>query len=116
MPPKIKRLEEGLGRRLLDRTPRLVRLSADGGAFLGPARTLVAAHQGAVGSFQIEQRSSTVRASHCGSQPRLSLAACGSGRPFRPALRLQRSAAGSRHRGRSTWGGRSVCRHCRRAT
>jgi DNA-binding transcriptional LysR family regulator len=29
MPPKIKRLEEGLGRRLLDRTSRLVRLSAD---------------------------------------------------------------------------------------
>ena len=27
---KIKRLEDGLGRRLLERTPRLVRLSADG--------------------------------------------------------------------------------------
>jgi DNA-binding transcriptional LysR family regulator len=26
---KIKRLEDGLGRRLLERTPRLVRLSAD---------------------------------------------------------------------------------------
>ena len=31
---KIKRLEVGLGRRLLERTPRLVRLSADGSAFL----------------------------------------------------------------------------------
>ena len=53
---KIKRLEEGLGRRLLERTPRLVRLSADGCAFLGPARSLVMAHQGAIGSFGVEQR------------------------------------------------------------
>ena len=35
---KIKRLEDGLGRRLLERTPRQVRLSADGTAFLEPAR------------------------------------------------------------------------------
>ena len=53
---KIKRLEDTLGRRLLERTPRLVRLSADGNAFLGPARNLVAAHHGAVGSFGLEQR------------------------------------------------------------
>jgi DNA-binding transcriptional LysR family regulator len=53
---KIKRLEEGLGRRLLERTPRLVRLSADGCAFLGPARSLIVAHQGAIGSFGVEQR------------------------------------------------------------
>jgi DNA-binding transcriptional LysR family regulator len=53
---KIKRLEEGLGRRLLDRTPRLVRLSADGSTFLGPARALVAAHQGAIRSFDGAQR------------------------------------------------------------
>src|SRR5215472_9066521 len=38
---KIKRLEHDLGRRLLDRTPRLVRLSADGSTFLGAARDLV---------------------------------------------------------------------------
>jgi len=61
---KIKRLEDGLGRRLLERTPRLVRLSADGNAFLGPARTLVAAHNGAVGSFGIEQRRLIVGISH----------------------------------------------------
>ena len=53
---KIKRLEDGLGRRLLERTPRLVRLSADGSAFLEPARQLVAAHHGAIGSFGLEQR------------------------------------------------------------
>lgn len=61
---KIKRLEDGLGRRLLERTPRLVRLSADGSAFLEPARSLVAAHHGAVGSFGIEQRRLIVGISH----------------------------------------------------
>ncbi|MGC7407493.1 LysR family transcriptional regulator, partial [Pandoraea pneumonica] len=39
---KIKRLEDALGRRLLERTPRLVRLSQDGAAFLVAARELVA--------------------------------------------------------------------------
>jgi DNA-binding transcriptional LysR family regulator len=53
---KIKRLEDGLGRRLLERTPRMVRLSADGQAFLGPARDLVAAHQSAIACFAVEHR------------------------------------------------------------
>lgn len=53
---KIKRLEDGLGRRLLERTPRLVRLSTEGTLFLGPARALVAAHQGALDSFVVAKR------------------------------------------------------------
>ncbi len=61
---KIKRLEDGLGRRLLERTPRLVRLSADGSAFLEPARQLIAAHHGAIGSFGLEQRRLIVGISH----------------------------------------------------
>jgi len=61
---KIKRLEDGLGRRLLERTPRLVRLSADGNAFLEPARNLIAAHHGAIGSFGLEQRRLVVGISH----------------------------------------------------
>lgn len=61
---KIKRLEEGLGRRLLERTPRLVRLSAEGDAFLGRARTLVAAHQQAVACFGEGQRRLVVGISH----------------------------------------------------
>src|ERR1043165_8690449 len=61
---KIKRLEDGLGRRLLERTPRLVRLSADGNAFLEPARQLIAAHHGAIGSFGLEQRHLIVGISH----------------------------------------------------
>jgi DNA-binding transcriptional LysR family regulator len=61
---KIKRLEDALGRRLLERTPRLVRLSQDGSAFLGPARDLVAAHEGAIGSFGVERRRLSVGMSH----------------------------------------------------
>ena len=53
---KIKRLEDGLGRRLSGRTPRLVRLSAEGNAFLPAARHLVAAHQAAVGAFAVDHR------------------------------------------------------------
>lgn len=53
---KIRRLETGLGRRLLERTPRLVRLSAEGAAFLASARNLVAAHQSAVGAFAVARR------------------------------------------------------------
>ena len=57
---KIRRLEDGLGRRLLDRTPRHVQLSADGSAFLERARALIAAHQGALQSFGIASRRLTV--------------------------------------------------------
>jgi DNA-binding transcriptional LysR family regulator len=53
---RIKKLEDALGRRLLERTPRQVRLSADGDAFLPRARLLLAAHQDAIGSFDTERR------------------------------------------------------------
>ena len=61
---KIKRLEDGLGRRLLERTPRMVRLSAEGSAFLGAARHLVAAHHRAISAFAVEHRRLTVGISH----------------------------------------------------
>jgi DNA-binding transcriptional LysR family regulator len=61
---KIKHLEDGLGRRLLERTPRMVRLSAEGSAFLGAARNLVAAHQSAIGAFAVEHRRLIVGISH----------------------------------------------------
>src|SRR5215813_6440263 len=80
---RIKRLEDNLGRRLLERTPRLVRLSADGSAFLGPARNLVAAHHGAVGSFGLEQRRLVVGISHhiVGAELPLLLKRMGSAEP-----------------------------------
>ena len=45
---KLKRLEERLGRRLLERTPRRVRLSQEGAAFLDAARDLLEAHERAL--------------------------------------------------------------------
>jgi DNA-binding transcriptional LysR family regulator len=45
---KLKRLEERLGRRLLERTPRCVRLSQEGAAFLDAARQLLDAHERAL--------------------------------------------------------------------
>jgi DNA-binding transcriptional LysR family regulator len=49
---RLRRLEEQLGRRLLERTPRQVRLSAEGIAFMGAARELVAAHDRALAAFE----------------------------------------------------------------
>lgn len=45
---KLKRLEARLGYRLLERTPRAVRLSARGDAFIGAARQLLLAHERAL--------------------------------------------------------------------
>jgi len=53
---KLKKLELRLGRRLIERTPRLVRLSGDGAAFLERARDLLAAHERAVGGDTARQR------------------------------------------------------------
>ncbi|MFC5742500.1 LysR family transcriptional regulator [Dyella tabacisoli] len=61
---KLRRLEDRLGRRLLERTPRQVRLSAEGTAFLDAARELVGAHERAVASFDIEQRRMVIGISH----------------------------------------------------
>ncbi|CAB3732298.1 HTH-type transcriptional regulator YofA [Paraburkholderia graminis C4D1M] len=53
---KLKRLEAHLGKQLLERTPRVVRLSVDGKAFLGAARELLGAHERALGSLSVERR------------------------------------------------------------
>ena len=45
---KLQRLESTLGKRLVERSPRAVRLTADGTAFLDPARTLIEAHDRAL--------------------------------------------------------------------
>jgi len=61
---KLRRLEEQLGRRLLERTPRQVRLSAEGAAFVDAARQLVQAHERAVTSFEVKQRRLVIGISH----------------------------------------------------
>lgn len=53
---KIKRLEDELGRRLFERTPRRVRLTAAGQVFLARARMLIAAHGSALDAFASERR------------------------------------------------------------
>src|SRR5215831_129700 len=53
---KIKRLEDRLGYRLLDRTPRNVRLSTRGMSFLKPARNLITAHELAVAGLSAATR------------------------------------------------------------
>ncbi|MFC4763917.1 LysR family transcriptional regulator [Dyella koreensis] len=61
---KLRRLEQQLGRRLLERTPRQVRLSAEGAAFLEAARELIGAHERAIASFEVEQRRLVIGISH----------------------------------------------------
>jgi len=53
---KLKRLEERLGKRLIERTPRQVRLSALGETFLPPAREFLAAHERALAALTAERR------------------------------------------------------------
>lgn len=48
---KLKRLEDRLNCRLVERTPRRVRLTAEGATFLDHARELLARHDRALGAF-----------------------------------------------------------------
>jgi DNA-binding transcriptional LysR family regulator len=57
---KLKRLEARLGEKLIERTPRLVRLSARGAAFLGSAREFLAAHERAVARLATTSRRFTL--------------------------------------------------------
>lgn len=53
---KLKRLEQRLGCKLIERTPRQVRLSAQGAIFLQPAREFLAAHDHALSALSSECR------------------------------------------------------------
>jgi len=57
---KLKRLEDRLGEKLIERTPRLVRLSARGAAFLGAARDFIAAHERALAGLSSTSRRFTL--------------------------------------------------------
>jgi DNA-binding transcriptional LysR family regulator len=57
---KLKRLEARLGVRLVERTPRSVRLTADGAAFLARARELLAAHDRALAGAEAPERRLTI--------------------------------------------------------
>ncbi|MBB5360009.1 DNA-binding transcriptional LysR family regulator [Rhodanobacter sp. ANJX3] len=68
---KVKRLEDRLGFRLLDRTPRKVQLSAQGLGFLNPARNFIAAHELAIGGLSSNPRRLVVGISDQVAGPRL---------------------------------------------
>ncbi|MGX5775883.1 LysR family transcriptional regulator [Methylorubrum zatmanii] len=53
---KLKRLEDRLGRRLIERTPRQVRLSVQGEIFVPAAREFLAAHERAVAGLTAPRR------------------------------------------------------------
>jgi DNA-binding transcriptional LysR family regulator len=53
---RLKRLEEQVGYRLIERTPRSVRLSAQGAVFLDAARDFLAAHERAVAGLSADRR------------------------------------------------------------
>jgi DNA-binding transcriptional LysR family regulator len=56
---KLQRLEAAIGKRLAERSPRAVRLTADGVAFLDAARALLEAHDRALtGERPVQQRMS----------------------------------------------------------
>lgn len=65
---KLKRLEDRIGQKLVERTPRLVRLSAQGAVFLESARAFLAAHDRAVaGLSSVRRRFSLGIATHVGA-------------------------------------------------
>jgi DNA-binding transcriptional LysR family regulator len=53
---KLKRLEDRIGQRLIERTPRSVRLSAQGAVFLDGARNFLAAHERAIAGLSACRR------------------------------------------------------------
>lgn len=53
---KLKRLEDRLGHKLIERTPRMVRLSAQGALFVNSARDFLAAHDRAVAALSATRR------------------------------------------------------------
>jgi DNA-binding transcriptional LysR family regulator len=57
---KLKRLENRLGSRLVERTPRYVQLSARGAAFLEQARELIEVHDRALGTIAAARQRMTV--------------------------------------------------------
>ncbi|WP_244509859.1 LysR family transcriptional regulator [Rhizobium sp. AC27/96] len=57
---KLKRLEDRLGEKLIERTPRLVRLSARGAEFLNVARDFLAAHERAMAGLSATSRRLTL--------------------------------------------------------
>lgn len=91
---KLKRLEQHLGRQLVERTPRLVRLSTEGAAFLDRARDLLAAHDRAVNGDAVVRRLSFGISDHAAGPELAVLLARING--YDPSLRLDVRIGASR--------------------
>ena len=73
---KLQRLEAVVGKRLVERSPRAVRLTADGLAFLGHARALMDAHDRALsGELPVRQQLSLGISDHAAGPELVSLLA-----------------------------------------
>jgi DNA-binding transcriptional LysR family regulator len=68
---KLQRLEALLGKRLVERSPRAVRLTAEGSAFLEPARALIAAHDRALSPVHMARSQLSLGISDHASGPEL---------------------------------------------
>lgn len=68
---KLQRLETVLGKRLVERSPRAVRLTADGAAFLPNARALIAAHDRALSGERPARQQLTLGISDHAAGPEL---------------------------------------------
>ena len=61
---RLRRLEEQLGTRLVERSTRAIKLSAAGEAFLSPARAFLEAHDKAAAVFDVERSNLKIGISH----------------------------------------------------
>ena len=68
---KLQRLEAVLGKRLVERSPRAVRLTADGAAFLPSARALMEAHDRALSGEREAQQQLSLGISDHAAGPEL---------------------------------------------
>src|SRR6478609_3151610 len=68
---KLQRLEGVLGKRLVERSPRAVSLTADGTGFLHPARTLIEAHDRALSGERPARRQLSLGISDHAAGPEL---------------------------------------------
>src|SRR5882757_800472 len=68
---KLQRLEAVIGKRLLERSPRAVRLTADGFAFQNNARALIEAHDRALAGRQPVRQQLTLGISDHAAGPEL---------------------------------------------
>ena len=92
---KLKRLEDRVGHKLIERTPRRVRLSAQGAVFLNSARDFLIAHDRAVaGLTSVRRRLALGIATHVGGREVPSLLARLNAHD--PALTIEMRLADSR--------------------